>query len=110
MRGAVAIFAMFLAGCATGGQRMHDIDTLMQRYSGPVPGASLLVIHDGKAVVRRAYGMADMEAHAAATPSTNYRLASVTKQFTAAAILLLAEDGRLGLDDKVRRWLPILPP
>jgi CubicO group peptidase (beta-lactamase class C family) len=88
---------------------MHDIDTLMQRYSGQVPGASLLVIQDGKAVVRRAYGMADMEAHVAATPSTNYRLASVTKQFTAAAILLLAEDGRLGLDDKVRSWLPTLP-
>ena len=65
---------------------MHDIDTLMERYSGQVPGASLLVIRDGKAVVRRAYGMADMEGHVGATPSTNYRLASVTKQFTAAAI------------------------
>jgi CubicO group peptidase (beta-lactamase class C family) len=110
MREAVAILAMLLAGgCATGGHRMHDIDTVMQRYSGQVPGASLLVIRDGTAVVRRAYGMADMEAHVAATPSTNYRLASVTKQFTAAAILLLAEDGRLGLDDKVRSWLPTLP-
>jgi CubicO group peptidase (beta-lactamase class C family) len=44
------------------------------------------------------------------TPATNFRLASVTKQFTAAAVLLLAEDGRLGLDDPVRRWLPSLPP
>ncbi len=42
-------------------------------------------------------------------PATNYRLASVTKQFTAAAILLLAEDGRLSIDDPVRRWLPTLP-
>jgi CubicO group peptidase (beta-lactamase class C family) len=45
----------------------------------------------------------------AATPATNYRLASVSKQFTAAAILLLAEDGKLKLDDSVRRWLPSLP-
>jgi CubicO group peptidase (beta-lactamase class C family) len=45
----------------------------------------------------------------AATPVTNFRLASVTKQFTAAAILLLVQEGRLGLDDRARRWLPSLP-
>ena len=45
----------------------------------------------------------------AATPQTNYRLASVTKQFTAASILLLAEDGKLSLDDPLRKWLPSLP-
>src|SRR5690606_21903126 len=53
---------------------------------------------------------ADVEAGTPATPATNYRLASVSKQFTAAAILLLAEDGRLRLDDPVGRWLPSLPP
>jgi CubicO group peptidase (beta-lactamase class C family) len=53
--------------------------------------------------------MADLEAQEVATPSTNYRLASVTKQFTAAAILLLAEQGRLDLDDPAGRWLPSLP-
>jgi CubicO group peptidase (beta-lactamase class C family) len=53
--------------------------------------------------------MGDMEAQISATPQTNYRLASVSKQFTAASILLLAEDGRLHLDDKVRHWLPTLP-
>ena len=42
--------------------------------------------------------------------ATNYRLASVSKQFTAAAILLLAQDGSLGIDDPVKRWLPSLPP
>jgi CubicO group peptidase (beta-lactamase class C family) len=99
--------------CATQGQRMNvapSIDSLMQAYQGEVPGASVLVMLDGKAVVRKSYGLADLEARRAATPATNYRLASVTKQFTAAAILLLAEDGRLDLDDHVRRWLPTLPP
>ncbi|WP_235565294.1 serine hydrolase domain-containing protein [Lysobacter sp. Root494] len=81
---------------------MHD-------YTGNVPGASVLVLRDGALLVHRSYGMADMEAHVAATPLTNYRLASVSKQFTAASILLLAEDGRLHLDDKVRDWLPTLP-
>lgn len=88
---------------------MNEIDALMQRYNGAVPGASLLVVQNGKPVVRRSYGLADVEAHVKATPETNYRLASVTKQFTAASILLLAEDGKLSLDDPVKKWLPSLP-
>ena len=102
---------LLLAGCA---QPQPDtaarIDTLMQGYTGAVPGASVLVLRDGVPVFRRAYGLADLEQHVAATPATNYRLASMTKQFTAAAILALAEDGRLSLDDPVRKWLPSLPP
>ncbi|NKJ23247.1 serine hydrolase domain-containing protein [Dyella sp. SG609] len=86
-----------------------DADTSMQPYTGKVPGASLLVLKDGKPLLRRAYGYADLEHGVAATPATNYRLASMSKQFTAAAILLLAEDGKLKLGDSVRRWLPSLP-
>jgi CubicO group peptidase (beta-lactamase class C family) len=101
---------VLLAGCATGGTTLdRHIDALMHDYSGNVPGASVLVLRDGAPLVRRSYGMADLEAQVAATPQTNYRLASVSKQFTAASILLLAEDGRLGLDDKLRDWLPTLP-
>jgi CubicO group peptidase (beta-lactamase class C family) len=68
-----------------------------------------LVVRDGVPIVRRGYGFADLEHHVAASPQTNYRLASVSKQFTATAILLLAQDGRLSLDDRARRWLPALP-
>ena len=84
------------------------IDAMMKAYQGDVPGASLLVIKDGKAIVRKGYGLANLESHEAATPATNYRLASVSKQFTAAGILLLSERGKLSLDDRVRRWLPEL--
>ena len=86
------------------------IDALMREYTGGVPGASVLVVRQGEPVVARSWGMADLEEGRPATPATNYRLASVTKQFTAAAILLLVEDGTVGLDDPVRRWLPSLPP
>lgn len=86
-----------------------QVDQLMSRYDGTGPGASLLVVRDGKALVRRSYDLANVEEKTPATPQTNYRLASVTKQFTAACILLLAEDGRLSLDDSLRQWLPSLP-
>jgi len=86
-----------------------DVDALMRNYTGDVPGAAVLVLRDGQPIVRAGYGLADLETDTPATPETNYRLASVTKQFTAASILLLAEDGRLKLDDRVRTWLPSLP-
>lgn len=89
---------------------MDEVDALMRRYDGAVPGASLLVVSNGTPIVRRAWGLADLESRVAVTPRTNFRLASVTKQFTAAAILLLAEDGKLSLTDHVRKWLPSLPP
>jgi CubicO group peptidase (beta-lactamase class C family) len=85
------------------------VDALLRNYTGDVPGAAVLVLRDGRPVVRAGYGLADLEAGTPATPETNYRLASVTKQFTAAGILLLAEDGRLMLDDRAHDWLPSLP-
>ncbi|MDH0172654.1 beta-lactamase family protein [Stenotrophomonas sp. GD04145] len=85
------------------------IDGLMQAYDGQVPGAAVLVLHDGQAVFRRGYGLAVVEDGTAVTAASNFRLASVSKQFTAAAVLLLVEEGRLGLDQPVRRWLPELP-
>ena len=97
-------------GCAThANSPSSEVDALMSRYDGAVPGASLLVIQDGNLVVQRGYGLSDIEHGIEAGPTTNYRLASVTKQFTASAILLLAEDGKLTLDDRLRRWLPSLP-
>ena len=93
----------------TSDARMAAVDVLMRDYQGQVPGASVLVLRDGQPLLRRGYGQADLEAGTPASADTNYRLASVTKQFTAAAILLLAQDGALSLDDPVKRWLPSLP-
>ena len=106
----LAAMMSLAAGCVSSDERTtRAIDGLMHKYAGAGPGASLLVLRDGVPLVRRAYGLADVEHEVAATPATNYRLASVTKQFTAAAILLLVQDGRVGLDDHVRQWLPSLP-
>ena len=106
---ALSLLVLGTASATTTADAVRHANQLMQKYTGDVPGASLLVIKDGKRLLDRGYGMADLERHAAASSATDYRLASVTKQFTAAAILLLAQDGKLKLDDSIRHWLPTLP-
>jgi CubicO group peptidase (beta-lactamase class C family) len=81
----------------------------MGDYRGRVPGACVLVLHEGNPVTRCAFGMADLAQRSAASTATNYRLASLTKQFTAAAVLMLVEEGALSLDAPLREWLPSLP-
>lgn len=111
------IFLLLLLSClpavcaASGDPSVEErIDALMSDYAGDVPGAALLVVRNGEPVVRKGYGLADLDARTPITPATNFRLASVSKQFTAAAVLLLAGRGALSLDDPVRKWLPSLPP
>lgn len=90
--------------------RQQATDRLMADYQGQVPGAALLVLHDGQPLYVRGYGLASLEDNTPVDAQTNFRLASVSKQFTAMAIVLLAADGRLQLDDPLARWLPGLPP
>ena len=88
----------------------RSVDSLFAAYTGDsVPGASVVVIQAGTPIIRRAYGMADLERHVAATPETDYRLASLSKQFTAMAVMLLVQDGKLHYDQPVREILPELP-
>ncbi len=72
------------------------------------PSASVAVVRDGKLAYANAYGLAKLEPKTPATPQMRYSIGSISKQFTAAAILMLAEEGKLSLDDKVVRWLPEL--
>jgi CubicO group peptidase (beta-lactamase class C family) len=88
----------------------HSIDLLFSEYSRSTgPGASMAILKDGKLFCSNAYGMADVEAHVPASRSTNYRLASVTKQFTATAILMLVDQGKLSLDSRLIDVLPGAP-
>ncbi len=103
----IAIFAL-IAGCTS--QPATDVDALFSDYIGEaVPGAAVLVVKDGVPVVRKGFGMADLEAGVPVTPETNFRLASVTKAFTAMAVLMLVEDGQLALDMPVQEVFAGLP-
>ena len=74
-----------------------------------IPGLTLIIIRDGEAIKTAAYGLANLELNVPATPDTVFEIGSVTKQFTAAGILLLAQDGKLSVDDKISKYLKDTP-
>ncbi|RJS16011.1 serine hydrolase [Corallococcus sp. H22C18031201] len=89
---------------------MAAVDVLFTEYSGEEQaGASVVVIQDGRVVLRRAYGQAQLQPSVLATPQSHFRLASLSKQFTATAVLLLVQDRRLRLEDRVVDVLPGFP-
>ncbi len=69
-----------------------------------IPSASIAIVRDGELAYAQAYGFARLEGRVPATPQTRYAIGSISKQFTAASVLLLAEDGRLTLDDPLSRY------
>ena len=73
------------------------------------PGCALAVMKDGYIVYERGYGMADLDHDVPVTPETVFHVASISKQFTAASILLLAQDGKLSLDDEIHKYITELP-
>lgn len=82
---------------------------LALQEKGTVPGVSAIVIRDGQVLYKRAFGFADLESKTKARTTTNYRLASVSKQFTAMAIMILAERKELSLDATLTEILPDFP-
>lgn len=86
------------------------LDALFAKWnSKDSPGCAVAVSRNGQAIATRAYGMADLEKAVPATPDSIYEAGSDSKQFTAAAILMLAREGKLSLDDDIRKYLPELP-
>lgn len=86
------------------------VDAVFARWdSTATPGCAVGVSDHDRIVLERAYGMADLEHMAANRPDTIFEAGSVSKQFTAAAVLLLAQEGKLSLDDQARQYVPELP-
>ncbi len=95
------LVAFALASCSTEKsmeQRIAEVDQIFTEYEGDMPGAAVMVIENGEVIMQKGYGMAHFDSNASVTSKSNFRLASVTKQFTAMSILQLVEKGQLTLD------------
>ena len=85
-------------------------DAVLKRaIKDDMPGLAVLVAQNGKILFEQGYGLADVEHHIAVTPQTQFRIGSITKQFTAAAILKLQEQGKLSVNDKLSKYIPDFP-
>jgi CubicO group peptidase (beta-lactamase class C family) len=86
------------------------IDEVMTEvYKPGQPGAAIVVRKDGRTILRKGYGTADLELGVDVEPDMIFRLGSITKQFTAVSVLMLAEQGKLGLQDEITKFLPGYP-
>lgn len=85
------------------------LDSLFADYSGNCPGVSVLIAQDENIILKKSFGYANLEDKIKAEPTTNFRLASVTKEFTAAAILILIQRGLIEFDTKLKDIFPEFP-
>jgi CubicO group peptidase (beta-lactamase class C family) len=102
------ILLLLLSATATA-QTTADIAAAFSDLTPNEPGCAALVVNHGKTVFQQGYGVADLEGKISITPTTNFRLASVTKQFTATAIMLLVKDGKLTYDTHLTDIFPDFP-
>jgi CubicO group peptidase (beta-lactamase class C family) len=89
--------------------RVRAVDKVFAKWTASTPGCAVGVATGGTPALAKGYGMADLEHDVPITPETIFEAGSVSKQFTAAAVLLLARDGTLSIDDPVRKYIPELP-
>ena len=110
-----AIFFMSLCtvSCqtsSTSSDLEKSIDKIFKDFDHPAkPGAAVAVVQNGAVVFKKGYGSANLEYDIPVTPETIFHVASVSKQFTVFALLLLAEEGKLSLDDPIRKYISEVP-
>jgi len=103
------IAALLTAAAAHAQDRAADIDRIFNWVTPGMPGCAVAVSHQGKLVVNRAYGLADLERDVPITTDSIFDAASVVKQFAAASALILVEEGRLSLTEDIHKYVPELP-
>lgn len=105
----VLVIALLAGMTAYTQDKTGEIDKIFSWATPATPGCACVVAQHGKVIVNRAYGSADLERDVPINPGTVFDAGSLQKQFVAAAVLLLVEEGRLSLTDDVRKYIPELP-
>jgi CubicO group peptidase (beta-lactamase class C family) len=111
VRPRAVVVALLVGSCAPISAEADKIDDYIaaQMRRLHIPGLSLAIVRDGRITKAQGYGFANVELNARATKQTVYEIGSNTKQFTAAAIMMLVEDGRVHLEDSVTKYFPEAP-
>jgi CubicO group peptidase (beta-lactamase class C family) len=106
---ALALVPIVAAGQVSSTDHTARVDAIFAAYNLATPGCAVGVAEHGKTTLTKGYGSADLEHDIPITPETIFEAGSVSKQFTAASILLLARDAKLSIDDPARKYIPELP-
>jgi CubicO group peptidase (beta-lactamase class C family) len=107
---ALGLTVCLAAATSAADETADKVDKLFATWDRTTsPGAALAVVRDGKIVYERGYGMARLEDGLANTPDKVFDVGSVSKQFTAACVAFLVREGKVGLDDDIRKYLPEMP-
>ena len=105
----VIIISIMFVSCIDKPSIENQIDKIFSEFTNLTPGASVLILQNDSVIFKKGYGLADLKKRIPIEPKTNFRLASITKQFTAFSILLLENDGDLSLDDSLTKFFPNFP-
>src|SRR5688572_20345116 len=107
----LALILLLAINCVGQNGVTTKVDEYMQQEmkAQQIPGVSLAVIKDGQIVLAKGYGFANVELQVPVKPETIFQSGSMGKQFTATAVMLLMEDGKLAIDDKIGKYFPGTP-
>ena len=105
---AAALFGLLLSMVSPTSARADKVDDYVraEMREQKIPGLSIAVVRDGKVVKAQGYGLANVELNVAATPETIYQSGSIGKQFTATLVMMLIEEGKMGLEDPISKYIP----
>lgn len=109
MRTIVALLFLAAGLNAQPARHQAEVDRIFSSFNTHTPGCAVGVSQNGALVLKSGYGMADLERNVPITANSIFESGSVAKQFTAAALMLLAQDGKISLDDPLRKYLTELP-
>lgn len=105
----IFLFIAFLISFAAADEKTAKVDKLFAKWDSTIsPGAAMAIIKDGKIIYTRGYGMANLEHNVPITSTSVFRIGSTSKQFTASCIAILALEGKISLDDDIRKYIPEL--
>ncbi|NOR21158.1 MAG: serine hydrolase, partial [Candidatus Aminicenantes bacterium] len=106
----IFLFIAFLVSLVSADEKTDNVDKLFSKWDSTVsPGAALAIIKDGKIIYKRGYGMANLEHNIPITTTSVFRIGSTSKQFTASCIAILSLQGKISLDDDIRKHIKELP-